>query len=47
MDLVADGTNNCYNWILVCIDVFSKFVRIKLLKTKAANPYRIREEYGQ
>jgi hypothetical protein len=44
---VADGTNNGYNWILVCIDVFSKFVWIKLLKTKAANPYRIREEYGR
>jgi hypothetical protein len=30
-------TNKGYNWILVCIDVFSKFVWIKLLKTKAAN----------
>ena len=42
MDLVDmcsySSTNNGYNWILVCIDVFSKFVWIKLLKTKAANP---------
>jgi hypothetical protein len=32
------GTNNGFIWILVCIDVFSKFVWIELLKTKAANP---------
>jgi hypothetical protein len=31
--------NNGYNWILICIDVFSKFVWIKLLKTKAAKDY--------
>jgi hypothetical protein len=30
-------TNNGFNWILDCIDVFSKFVWIKVLKTKAAN----------
>jgi hypothetical protein len=34
-------TNNGYNRILVCIDVFSKFVWIKLLKTKAANPVAV------
>ena len=34
-------TNNGYNWILVCIDVFRKFVWIKLLKTKAANPVAV------
>ncbi len=33
-----NSTNNGNNWILVWIDVFSKFVWIKLLKTKAANP---------
>jgi hypothetical protein len=42
MDLVDmcsySSSNNGYNWILVCIDVFSKFVWIQLLKTKAANP---------
>ena len=45
MDLVDmcsyNRTNNGYNWILVCIDVFSKFVWIKLLKTKAANPVAV------
>jgi hypothetical protein len=45
MDLVDmcsySRTNNGYNWILVCIDVFSKFVWIKLLKTKAANPVAV------
>jgi hypothetical protein len=34
-------TNNGYNWILVCIGVFSKFVWIKLLKTKAAYPVAV------
>lgn len=39
MDLCSYSANNRgYNWVLVCIDVFSKFVWIKLLKTKAANP---------
>jgi hypothetical protein len=42
MDLVDmccySRNNNGHNWILVCIDGFSKFVWIKLLKTKAANP---------
>ena len=41
MDLVDmcsyKNTNRGYNWILVCIDVFSKFVWIKLLKNKSAN----------
>ncbi len=45
MDLVDmcsyNRTNNGYNWILVCIDVFSKFVWIKVLKTKAANPVAV------
>jgi hypothetical protein len=34
-------TNNGYNWILVCIAVSSKFVWIKLLKKKAANPVAV------
>ncbi len=45
MDLVDmcsySRTNNGYNQILVCIDVFRKFVWIKLLKTKAANPVAV------
>jgi hypothetical protein len=35
------STNNGYNWILVCIDVFSKFFWIKLLKSKAAYPVAV------
>ena len=34
-------TYNGYNWILVCIDINSKFVWIKLLKIKVANPLAV------
>jgi hypothetical protein len=41
MDLIDvcsnSRTNNVFNWVLACIDVFSKFVWIKLLKAQAAN----------
>ncbi len=42
MDLVDmcsyNRTNNGYNWILVCIDVFSKFVWINIRRTKIYFP---------
>jgi hypothetical protein len=41
---VADGTNNGYNWILVCIDVFSKFVFSKL-SILAKSPKREKTEH--